>query len=361
MLDFQKNLALLLAIAAIFSGLLSPVLDPNFAAGTAGGGAGDTSGDDTSGDDTSGDDTSGDDTSGDGTDNELQPDPDPCVEDPTLEGCEDPCVEDPTLEGCEPPDDCDPSYPDICVQSPPPDLNCDDVSHSSFKVVGSDPHGFDGDNDGIGCEDGGNGNGGNNGRDCDPSYPDNCIRSPPPKLNCDNISFRNFRVIGNDPHGFDGDNDSIGCEGTGGSAGSGDGSNSDGSSSSANDCQGQADCFRGTVTEIVDGDTIDISTIRVRLALVNTPEIGESGYSEAREFVNSVCGIGTSALVDEDDRQREGSFDRLIGVIYCGDSGINNKKSLNELLLGGGYAVIDQDFCNTSEFSSSSWVQRYGC
>jgi hypothetical protein len=48
--------------------------------------------------------------------------------------------------------------------------------------------------------------------DCDPSYPDTCIPSPPPYLNCDDISFRNFKVIGSDPHGFDGDNDGIGCE-----------------------------------------------------------------------------------------------------------------------------------------------------
>jgi hypothetical protein len=33
MLDFQKNLALLLAITAIFSGLLSPVLGLDFAGG----------------------------------------------------------------------------------------------------------------------------------------------------------------------------------------------------------------------------------------------------------------------------------------------------------------------------------------
>jgi micrococcal nuclease len=119
--------------------------------------------------------------------------------------------------------------------------------------------------------------------------------------------------------------------------------------------------FQPNPQEIVDGDTIDISTIRVRLVLVNTPESGESGYTEARDFVESVCGVGTKALVDEDDRQREGSFDRLIGVVYCGDSGINNKESLNELLLEGGYGVIDQDFCNISEFSSSSWAKRYGC
>jgi hypothetical protein len=35
---------------------------------------------------------------------------------------------------------------------PPPDLDCDDVNATNFQVTGSDPHGFDGDNDGIGCE-----------------------------------------------------------------------------------------------------------------------------------------------------------------------------------------------------------------
>jgi len=47
---------------------------------------------------------------------------------------------------------CDPSYPDVCIPSPPPDLDCGDVSEKNFKVKGSDPHGFDRDNDGIGCE-----------------------------------------------------------------------------------------------------------------------------------------------------------------------------------------------------------------
>ena len=166
-----------------------------------------------------------------------------------------------------------------------------------------------------------------------------------------------------DPHRLDGDKGGVGCEsGSSGGGGNGDG-DSDNSvgSTFTNECQGQADCFRGTVTEIVDGDTIDINNVRVRLALVNTPERGESGYTEAIDFVESVCGVGTTALVDEDDRQKEGSFDRLIGLVYCGDDGINNKKSLNELLLERRYAVIYQDFCNISEFSSASWVQRYGC
>ena len=48
---------------------------------------------------------------------------------------------------------CDPSYPDFCIPPPPPDLDCADVG-GAFSVTGSDPHGFDGDFDGVGCESG---------------------------------------------------------------------------------------------------------------------------------------------------------------------------------------------------------------
>ncbi len=47
---------------------------------------------------------------------------------------------------------CDPSYPDFCIPPSPPDLDCDDVSREGFTVRGDDPHRFDGDNDGRGCE-----------------------------------------------------------------------------------------------------------------------------------------------------------------------------------------------------------------
>jgi micrococcal nuclease len=47
---------------------------------------------------------------------------------------------------------CDPSYPDVCIPSPPPDLDCGQISERNFRVVGADPHRFDGDHDGVGCE-----------------------------------------------------------------------------------------------------------------------------------------------------------------------------------------------------------------
>lgn len=47
---------------------------------------------------------------------------------------------------------CDASYPDFCIPPPPPDLDCADITQKRFRVVGTDPHGFDGDRDGVGCE-----------------------------------------------------------------------------------------------------------------------------------------------------------------------------------------------------------------
>lgn len=47
---------------------------------------------------------------------------------------------------------CDASYPTVCIPPPPPDLDCGQIPYRRFQVVGSDPHRFDGDNDGIGCE-----------------------------------------------------------------------------------------------------------------------------------------------------------------------------------------------------------------
>lgn len=47
---------------------------------------------------------------------------------------------------------CDPSYPTLCIPPNAPDLNCGDISARRFQVLQPDPHRFDGDRDGIGCE-----------------------------------------------------------------------------------------------------------------------------------------------------------------------------------------------------------------
>ena len=115
--------------------------------------------------------------------------------------------------------DCDKSYPDFCIMPFPPDLDCDDIPASNFRVVGDDAHGLDADNDGIGCEVGSptapvsKDDAVLAAENCSSSYPDFCIANYPPDLNCGDIGYSNFKVIGRDPHGFDRDNDGIGCEG----------------------------------------------------------------------------------------------------------------------------------------------------
>jgi micrococcal nuclease len=47
---------------------------------------------------------------------------------------------------------CEPSYPDVCIPPSPPDLDCGDVANRRFTVYPPDPHRFDGDFDGVGCE-----------------------------------------------------------------------------------------------------------------------------------------------------------------------------------------------------------------
>ena len=49
-------------------------------------------------------------------------------------------------------ENCDSSYPDVCIPSPPPDLDCTDIEDKNFKVESPDPHEFDREEDGVGCE-----------------------------------------------------------------------------------------------------------------------------------------------------------------------------------------------------------------
>jgi hypothetical protein len=81
------------------------------------------------------------------------------------------CQENSDLEGCkEITESCDPSYPDHCIKPSDTDLDCnwdgnvkdDEIPNKDFPVGKSDPHGFDKDNDGIGCENNGKGGNGNN-------------------------------------------------------------------------------------------------------------------------------------------------------------------------------------------------------
>ena len=111
--------------------------------------------------------------------------------------------------------------------------------------------------------------------------------------------------------------------------------------------------LEGKVTYVVDGDTVDINDIRIRLSLVDTPEMGQEGYQEAKSFVKDVC-LDKEGQLDIDDGQRRGDrYGRDIGVVYC--DGIN----LNAALMENKLARIYMEYCDISEFSNEKWAKPY--
>ena len=106
----------------------------------------------------------------------------------------------------------------------------------------------------------------------------------------------------------------------------------------------------GIVTKVVDGDTLDINGIRIRLALVDTPEIGQPGYDTAKHFVESMC-LGKKGELDVDSGQRRGDmYGREVGVVYCDGINVNDKLMANKL------ARILVEFCDITEFSNENWT-----
>ena len=116
-------------------------------------------------------------------------------------------------------------------------------------------------------------------------------------------------------------------------------------------------CMTGTVTEIFDGDNVRVGHALFRLALVSPPELDEEGGQEAKAFLESICPVGSDALVDQDDlRPLEGltGTGRIMAVVYC--NGLN----LNEELVEHNFEYFDGTYCYTSEFADDPWAKE-GC
>jgi micrococcal nuclease len=48
---------------------------------------------------------------------------------------------------------------------------------------------------------------------------------------------------------------------------------------------------------------------------INTPEIGEEGYKEAKEFVNKTC-LDEAVTLDVDDMEQYDPHYRILAVVY---------------------------------------------
>ena len=118
---------------------------------------------------------------------------------------------------------------------------------------------------------------------------------------------------------------------------------------------GSSDIHESQITRVIDGDTLIIDLTTIRLSLVDTPERGEPGYQEAKDFASTVCPVGSNAELVVDLLQPKDKYGRSLGLVYCNDM------LLNELLLTNGHANISTYFCDKSEFGIEDWARAYGC
>ncbi|GAB4515951.1 MAG: thermonuclease family protein [Anaerolineae bacterium] len=120
----------------------------------------------------------------------------------------------------------------------------------------------------------------------------------------------------------------------------------------------------GRVTNIVDGDTIDVvlnngQEVRVRYVGVNTPERQENCYSDARRANAALVEGETVRLVrDTSDTDR---FDRLLRYVYVGETFVNA-----ELVRGGWAEVVrydpdDREFDNFRILEQDAERAGLGC
>ncbi len=108
----------------------------------------------------------------------------------------------------------------------------------------------------------------------------------------------------------------------------------------------------GTVNHIVDGDTFDAVPIgRVRLADIDTAEVGEPGARKSTDYLASLI-VNRLVYLDVDDLNGRDTYDRLVAVVYVRHNN-THLLNVNKAMLQTGLAEI-ADYPN--EFEPSIWT-----
>jgi len=104
-----------------------------------------------------------------------------------------------------------------------------------------------------------------------------------------------------------------------------------------------ASTVTGTVTRIIDGDTIEVRTshragasFTIRLAHIDAPEKGQRFGQESARYLSALI-MGKAVRVDYSKRD---FFGRIIGTVFllAGDS--DSLREVNRILIAGGYAWV---------------------
>lgn len=109
----------------------------------------------------------------------------------------------------------------------------------------------------------------------------------------------------------------------------------------------------GIVSKVVDGDTIWLDTgggtIKVRFVCIDTPERGQSGYKEAKDYVKSRL-LNRVICLDIDQKDTTDKYGRTLAVIIIDGVNFNN-----ELLTMGLARVWKYFKPSKSEFNPYNW------
>ena len=119
------------------------------------------------------------------------------------------------------------------------------------------------------------------------------------------------------------------------------------------------DAVQGTITRIIDGDTLVFDGDTYRLSLIDTPERGEDGYNEATDALESLCPAGSTAYMEADSIHGTDRYDRYLGVVWCEGNGyattageyLSDNGLLKKFYIG---------FCDKTEAATAQWAEESG-
>ena len=110
-------------------------------------------------------------------------------------------------------------------------------------------------------------------------------------------------------------------------------------------------CYETTLLEVIDGDTIkDFDDKSIQFSLVSAPELDKKEGENSKVFLEVICPIGSKIIIDEDDGQLQGSYDKTVAQVYC------NGMSMNAEMIYNNHAIIDTSSCGISEFTFELWT-----
>ncbi len=107
------------------------------------------------------------------------------------------------------------------------------------------------------------------------------------------------------------------------------------------------------VSRIIDGDTLHAARLGVvRLADIDTPEVGEPGAREATNYLTSLV-QGRQVYLDVDDLERTDRYGRIVAVAYLRHNA-THLLNVNLALIEAGLARLDD---HRNEFDPRTWTR----